>query len=210
MSARLARSLTQIKGSSSRDAHLFAVTALAGGSHMAKAETSVPAKTEGEASAGGLAEWPRFGVLRREIDRLFEDFDLGSRMPFRRTLRDMEPFWRRDMTWAAPAVDMVERDNEYELTAELPGMDEKDIELKVGNGMLTIKGEKQEQKEEKKKDFFLSERRYGSFHRSFRLPEGIDVTKIEATAKKGILTVKLPKTPEAQKPEKKIEVKAAG
>jgi HSP20 family protein len=209
MSARLARSLTQIKGSSSRAAHLFAVTALAGGTHMAKAETSVPAKTEGEASAAGLTEWPRFGALRREIDRLFEDFDLGSRMPFRRALQDMEPFWRRDMTWTAPAVDMVEKDKEYELTAELPGMDEKDIELKIGNGMLTIKGEKQEQREEKKKDFFLSERRYGSFHRSFRLPEGVDADKIAATVKKGILTVTLPKTAEAQKPEKKIEVKAA-
>jgi len=177
---------------------------------MAKAEASVPAKTEGEAPATALAEWPRFGALRREIDRLFEDFDLGSRMPFRRAFRDMEPFWRRDMTWTAPAVDMAENEKEYELTAELPGMDEKDIELKAGNGMLTIRGEKQEQKEEKKKDFFLSERRYGSFQRSFRLPEGVDVAKIEASVKKGILTVKLPKTAEAQKPEKKIEVKAAG
>jgi HSP20 family protein len=75
--------------------------------------------------------------------------------------------------------------------------------------MLTIKGEKQEQKEEKKKDYFLSERRYGSFERSFRLPDGVDANKIAATIKKGVLTVTLPKTAEAQKPEKKIEVKAA-
>jgi HSP20 family protein len=177
---------------------------------MAKAETSLPAKAEGDAPASGLAEWPRLSSLRTEIDRLFEDFDLGSRMPFRRAFRDIEPFWRRETTWTAPAVDIVEKEKEYELTAELPGIDEKAIELKVGSGMLTIKGEKQEQKEEKKKDFFLSERRYGSFQRSFRLPEGVDAERIAATVKKGILTVTLPKTAEAQKPEKKIEVKAGG
>jgi HSP20 family protein len=88
-------------------------------------------------------------------------------------------------------------------------MDEKNIEVKVTNGNLTIKGEKQEEKEEKKKDYYLHERHFGSFERSFDVPEGVDADKIEANFKKGVLTVTLPKKPEAQKPAKKIEVKAA-
>jgi HSP20 family protein len=95
------------------------------------------------------------------------------------------------------------------VTAELPGMDEKSIEVKVAGGALTIKGEKQEEKEEKKKDYYLHERRFGSFERAFRIPEGVDADKIEASFKKGVLTVSLPKTAEAQKAEKKITVKAA-
>ena len=74
---------------------------------------------------------------------------------------------------------------------------------------MTIKGEKQEEKEEKRKDYHLQERSFGSFQRSFQLPETVDPDKIEASFKKGVLTVKLPKKPEAQKPAKKIEVKAA-
>ncbi len=93
--------------------------------------------------------------------------------------------------------------------AELPGMDEKNIEVKLSNGSLTIRGEKQEDKEEKKKDYFVQERRFGSFERTFGLPEGVDREKIEASFKKGVLTVKMPKTPEAQKGEKKIAVKSA-
>ena len=88
-------------------------------------------------------------------------------------------------------------------------MDEKNIEVKVVNGALTIKGEKQEEKEEKSKDYYLHERNFGSFERSFDVPEGVDVDKIEASFKKGVLTVTLPKKAEAQKPAKKIEIKAA-
>jgi HSP20 family protein len=107
------------------------------------------------------------------------------------------------------AVDIVEKDNAYEVTAELPGMDEKNIEVKLDNGGLTIKGEKQEEKEEKRKGYHLQERRFGSFERYFAVPEGVDTDKIEASFKKGLLTVTLPKKPEAQKPAKKIDVKAA-
>jgi HSP20 family protein len=114
------------------------------------------------------------------------------------------------MTWdSTPAVDIAEGEKAYEITAELPGMDEKNIEVKVADGMLTIKGEKQEEKEEKKKDFYLHERHFGSFERSFATPAGVDPDKIEASFKKGVLTVTLPKKLEAQKPAKKIEVKAA-
>ena len=93
------------------------------------------------------------------------------------------------------------------MTAELPGLDEKKVGVKVANGVLTIKGEKHEDKEEKNKDFHMRERRFGSFERALRIPESVDTDKIEASFKKGVLTVTLPKTAEAQKPVKKIEVK---
>jgi HSP20 family protein len=81
--------------------------------------------------------------------------------------------------------------------------------VKFADGLLTIKGEKREEKEEKKKDFYLSERRFGSFQRSFQVPEGVDADKIVASFKDGVLTVTLPKSPEAQKKEKKIAIKKA-
>jgi HSP20 family protein len=106
-------------------------------------------------------------------------------------------------------VDIAETDKAYELTADLPGLEEKNIEVKVANGGLTIKGEKKEETEEKGKDYHLSERHFGSFQRYFRLPETVDIEKIAATFKNGVLKVTLPKKPEAQKSEKKIEVKSA-
>jgi len=107
-----------------------------------------------------------------------------------------------------PAVDVSETDKAYEITAELPGMDEKNVEVKVANGVLSIKGEKQEEKEEKKKDYYKRERNFGSFERSFQVPDGVDTDRIEASFKKGVLLVTLPKSAEAQKAEKKIAVKA--
>ena len=180
---------------------------------MAEAATKLPVKTEkkpAEPTSAMQAWWPVEG-LRREIDRVFEDFGGDFwRSPFRRSMFAVEPFWRRELKWAAvPAVDIIEGDKAYEVTAELPGMDEKNIEVKVANGNLIIKGEKHEEKEEKKKDYYLQERHFGSFERSFQVPDGVDADKIEASFKKGVLTVTLPKKPEAQKPEKKIDVKAA-
>lgn len=119
-----------------------------------------------------------------------------------------EPFWTNDAELTAPAVDLTEDDKTYKVTAELPGMDEKDIDVTVSGGALVIKGEKKEEKEEKDKNYYLSERSYGSFRRSFSLPEGVDQDKITANFAKGVLTVTLPKTADAQKAQKKIEVKA--
>jgi len=152
--------------------------------------------------------WRPFESLRRDVYRLFEDFDRDLRRPLRRSAFDVEPFWRRQLKWGgALAVDVVETGSAYELAADLPGIDEKNIEVKLAQGGLTIKGEKQEEKEEKKKDYYLHERQIGSFERHFALPEGVDTDKIEASFKNGVLTVRLPKKPEAIKPEKKIEVK---
>lgn len=180
---------------------------------MAETETKLPIKQEKSSQASfAMQAWRPFESLRQEVDRLFGDFDRDFRRPwpFGRSIFRAEPLFRRELTLGTiPAVDVVESDKAYELAAELPGMDEKNIEVKVADGMLTIKGEKQEEKEEKKKDYYLRERNFGSFERSFSVPEGVDADKIEASFKKGVLTVTLPKKPEAQKPAKKIEVKAA-
>ncbi len=177
---------------------------------MAEAATKLPVRTE-EKKSDRPAEWRPFESLRREVDRLFDDFQLGSwRLPFRRAGFDVEPFWRGEMSWGkAPAVDVVDKEKAYEITAELPGMDESNIDIKFADGTLTIKGEKRDEKEERKKDYYLSERRYGSFQRSFGVPGGVDADKIEASFKNGVLTVTLPKTPEAQRSEKKIAIKKA-
>jgi HSP20 family protein len=108
---------------------------------------------------------------------------------------------------SAPFVDVVDKEHSYEVTAELPGMDPSNITVKFSTGTLTIKGEKKEEKEEKGKDYVLSERRWGSFQRSFRVPTSIDEEKIEATFSNGVLTVVLPKSAEAQQAEKTIDIK---
>ncbi len=156
------------------------------------------------------AEWRPFEGLRREVDRLFEDFQLGAwRSPFGRGAFDVQPFWRGDLWSRAPAVDIVDKENAYEISAELPGVDENSIDVKFSDGTLTIKGEKRDEREEKKKNFYLAERRYGSFQRSFSIPAGVDADRIEASFKNGVLTVMFPKTPQARKNEKKILVKQA-
>ena len=177
---------------------------------MNEQATKLPVKSEGESPqpARQLQTWHPMESLRREIDRIFDDFDRSSGiLPFRRSFFGLEPFWRRERTWvSAPAVDVSETDKAYEIVAELPGIDDKDIEVKVSNGGLTIKGEKREEKEEKKKDYYLHERHFGAFERYFAMPEGVDRDKIEASFKKGVLTVTLPKTPAAIGQQKKIPI----
>ena len=172
-------------------------------------ETRIPVTTAKKAEpARATPAWHPMETLKNEIDRLFDGFGRGFwGTPFS-TVPEFEPFWSGKLSTSF-AVDVAESDKAYEITAELPGMDEKNIEVNVVNGSLSIKGEKKDEKEEKKKDYYVSERRYGAFERYFRLPEGVDADKIEASFKKGVLTVTLPKTAEAQKPVKKIDVKAA-
>ena len=149
--------------------------------------------------------------LRGEMDRLFDRFGAGFGMPSWRSLFDMEPAWRYESSFAfaAPAVDVTEDDEAYQITAEMPGADEKNIEISVSGDMLTLKGEKRQEKEEKDKNRYVCERAYGSFQRRFALPDHIDCEKIGAELKNGVLTITLPKKAEAQKPEQKVEVKAA-
>jgi len=165
--------------------------------------------TNGAASLRGVRN-PLAG-LRGEIDRLFDDFSSSfAKFPFGRRL-DLEPFRRfqTSLGVAAPAVDLVEKEHEFELTAELPGIDERDVELFVAGGVLTIRGHKREQREERRADYYVSERRYGSFQRSFQLPEDADAEHIAAAFRRGILTITLPKTPKARKQQRKIAIRAA-
>lgn len=167
-------------------------------------ETSVKTTTETETPAAPPARTGAvspFEALRREIDRLFDDFG-GAGWPFltRRALggRGEMPLPGLEAWRMAPAVDLAETATGWELTAELPGIDEKDVSVTVANGMLTIRGAKEETREEKEKTYHLSERRYGTFQRSFRLPEGVDADRIEARFAKGVLSVALPKGAQAE------------
>jgi len=109
-------------------------------------------------------------------------------------------------TWY-PMVDIVEKKDEYIVNAELPGMKKSDIHITFKDGVLTIEGERKQEKEEKDVDFHRVERRYGKFYRTFQLPAVIKEDKIEATYKDGILTIHLPKAEEARA--KEIEVKVS-
>ena len=154
-----------------------------------------------------------FSDLRDEMDNLFEDFFPGTGVGPRRRRRRMG-WWRHGGEHAGavsiPNIDVVDKQDEIKLSAELPGMDEQDIEVQVTDGVLTLSGEKKEETEEGDKDgdYYMSERSFGSFRRTVRLPDGIDQDKIDAHFKNGVLTVHLPKTPEAQVPTRRIEVKA--
>lgn len=176
---------------------------------MSQTENKIPVETEDKAAkpASSAALRP-LENLRRQVDRLFEDFDRGWHLPFSRSSFDIEPFWRRELSFAGmPAVDIIEKDDAFEISAELPGMDEKHIEIKLSNGALVIKGEKKDEREENRKDYHLSERHYGAFQRTFGLPEGVDADRIEAHFSKGVLTLHLPKKPESRQTEKTIDIK---
>ena len=180
---------------------------------MAEPATKLPVKEDKAYAASAPAragEWAPFESLRREIDRLFDDFHpFGWSLPSSRLLSGFQASGGPREGWQiAPAMDVAEKDGEYEISAELPGLDENSVEVKVADRMLTIKGEKKEEKEERQKDYHLSERRFGSFQRSFQLPQGVDVGRIEASFAKGVLTVKLPKTAEAKQAERKISAQA--
>ena len=150
-------------------------------------------------------------ALRDEVDRLFDDFG-GRDSGFGRGFFGLEPFRGIAPSLSAkmPVVNVAESDKEFEITAELPGIGEKDVDVSLVNGLLTLKGEKKEEKEDKSKNYYLAERSYGSFQRSFRLPDNVDDKKITAEVAKGVLTVKVPKTAPAKQAasSRKIKIKA--
>ncbi len=137
--------------------------------------------------------------LRNEMDNLFERF-----------MRDP---WSMDfsrdfpMGGFGPAMDVDETEKEVTVRAELPGVDPKDVEINVTGTTLSVRGEKKQEREEKKKDYHFVERQFGSFHRAVQLPTSIDADKVDASFKNGVLTVVVQKRPEAQP--KRIEVKKA-
>jgi HSP20 family protein len=129
-------------------------------------------------------------------------------LPSLRSIADLEPPWR-SFIFSAPPIDMSEDDKAYKISAELPGLDAKDVEVSVSGDRLVLKGEKRQHQEEKNKNYYLSERTYGSFERSFELPVSVDRDKIAADFSKGVLTITMPKTDEVQQQQKKIEIKSA-
>jgi HSP20 family protein len=174
---------------------------------------AAPGPTPAPASAASAPArtpyvWRSF---RDEMDRVFDRFAGALSMPSLRRMFDVEPGPRIEGTFAftMPAIDIAENDTAYKITAELPGMEAKNVDVSVSGDTLTIKGEKRQEKEEKEENYYLCERSFGSFQRSFSLPDGVDRDKISSELTKGVLTVTLPKTADAQKQHKKIEVKAA-
>lgn len=135
-------------------------------------------------------------VFRREMDRLFDSFgrDIGWPAGDNRT------------SAMAPSIDVSETESELRIDADLPGVEEKDVDVVITDNVLTIKGEKKAEKEEKKKDFHLVERSYGSFSRSLTLPFAADPAKAKATFKNGVLSISLPKPPEVKAKAKKIAI----
>lgn len=133
---------------------------------------------------------PGFSTLQREIDRLFDSFARGI------------PVWGRQPAqhWAYPNVDVVESDKEIEITCELPGLEERDVNVSLTDSVLTIQGEKHEEKEQKGKSYQLHERSYGAFSRSIPMPTNLEAESVKASMDKGLLKVKVakPKSATAQ------------
>lgn len=125
------------------------------------------------------------------VDRFFNDLPLPSLFSEEKVL--------------SPAFDISETEKEYVITGEIPGTDVKDLDVTLLDGLLTVKGEKKQEKEDKDENYHRVERHYGSFERSFRIPEKVKADKLEATYKDGILKIFLPKSEASEV--KKIEVK---
>jgi HSP20 family protein len=138
-----------------------------------------------------------FSQMRAEMDRLFDDFlgrgSLGG------------PVQTRGGQ-VAPSIDVRENDKEIVIDAELPGMSENDVQVVVRDGILSLKGEKKAERDEKKDTYHIVERSYGSFERSLRLPESADEEQIKADFTKGVLHIVVPKRADAAKAEKRIPI----
>jgi len=141
--------------------------------------------------------------LQQEMNRLFDDFfsaDFG-----------LTPFkgfgFSEGLGVFSPSIDVAENDKEIKISAELPGLSEDDIEVSLTSDTLTISGEKKAEKEDKGKNYYRMERSYGSFRRVIPLPCEVETDKADATFKKGVLNIVLPKTPQAQASVKKIAIK---
>jgi HSP20 family protein len=142
------------------------------------------------------------GHWERDMDRMMEDF-FGRRM---------RPWWPdrwfrgEEMDLKVPTVDLFEEKDDIVVKAELPGIDKDNIEVKLNDHTLTIKGEKKKEEEVKEENYYRSERSYGSFLRTLELPKDVHADKVKATFKNGVLEVRMPKTEEAKAKEIKVKV----
>ncbi len=147
----------------------------------------------------------QIATLQRRMNNMFEDFfaDFGGLLgerPFH-VMKTADNPW-----FESPNFEVSETDEEFRVKAELPGLDEKDIEVNVERDRVTIRGEKRREQEEKKRNYHLTEVSYGQFSRAFALPDGVDRDKAKAQFKKGVLTLTLPKTEQAKTERKRIEI----
>jgi len=156
----------------------------------------IPWINEDRQLAHGRMDVDPFALLERRMNHLFGDF-FGSRFP--------DP-WGKNGDSFAPQIDLSDNGSELRITAELPGLDEKDVEVTMAENLLTLKGEKKEEVEKEKGDHYYCERSYGSFERSVRLPNGVDTDKATAKFKKGVLQITIPKKPEAKAASRKLEL----
>lgn len=163
----------------------------------------LPWKKRGESLLTSRRKNRAADQLHRSVDDLFEDF-------FERfeDLFGASPLMRRETTWPmeSPSFEVSETDDEFRVKAELPGMDEKDIEVTLEGNALMIRGEKKREHEEKRRDFHFSEMSYGQFSRCFTMPEGVDRDKAKAQFKKGVLTLTVPKTEQVKAERKHIAI----
>lgn len=162
----------------------------------------IPWRRHHEVTTPAGLEHP-FLSLQRQMNRLFDEM-LGE--PLGGFHWPAGTALAKPVAFAVPQVDVTENDAEVQVTAELPGLDEKDVQVTLDENLLTIAGEKKAEHEEKQKNYHLMERSYGAFQRAIPLPAGVDAKKVKATFKKGVLHITLPKLPEAQKSRKQIKV----
>lgn len=144
-----------------------------------------------------------FDAMRSDLDRVFERFERGW-PGFGSFGLGTLPSADRGL---AAHLDVRESEDKLVIEADLPGVAEKDVSVTLADGVLTIKGERKSEREEKKDDYHIAERSFGRFERALRLPDAIDENRIEANFDKGVLKITAQKRPEAVKAEKRIEIK---
>lgn len=156
----------------------------------------IPWKKEGQSLTDRQSGGDPFAQLQRRMNGIFDEF--FARSPF--------DGWSGDSGQFLPKIDISETGNQLRVTVELPGLDEKDVDVSVTKNILSIRGEKKVESEEHDKEYYHSERSYGRFERTVTLPEGVDADKAEAKFKKGVLSISIPKKPEARSARRKIEL----
>ncbi len=151
----------------------------------------------------GMFEEKPFLGLQRSINQLFRDFGRDWNIDWPQAV-----FARNGDQMLIPSIDLSEDDKNVIVSAEMPGMDAKNVQVSIKDDVLTIKGEKKFETEEKKKNYYRSECHYGTFERMIPLPVQVENEKIQAVYKNGVLNITLPKTPEAQKHARTVQVRA--
>ncbi len=125
-------------------------------------------------------------------------------------LEPIKQVGRQIMELISPSAEASEVADAYEISVELPGVRTEDIEVSVADGILTVRGEKRSEREEKGRNYYFSERIFGAFQRAFRLPSDADADGITADSEHGVLTIRIPRQPAEKRPERKIKIKPAG